>query len=90
MATKLCVIITKDKVYGTYYNTICAEQSYTNEDTMWEAINNVRATTFGYGLTFSSVLLFEVNLPEAKNSNHIFEYLEKIHTIDNLIKRKLI
>lgn len=83
MATKLNVIITKEKVYGTYCKTICAEQSYTNEDTMWDAINSVRATTFGYGLSHCSVLLNEVKLPEAKNSNDIFAYLDKIHANNN-------
>ena len=77
MATEINVITTKDKVYATYWKTICYEASYENEEQMWDKINEAKATAFSYACDFGSVMLYSINRPDFKTSADVFEYLER-------------
>lgn len=77
MATKINVIISENSVYATYLQTICFKAKFENEFEMYNQIKDARATAFAYSLGFSSVLVNEINNPEFKNDDDIFNYLSK-------------
>lgn len=76
MSTKVNVIITENYVYATYVETICFKSKFEDEEQMWNALNDAKATAFGYALGFSSVILNQVNNPAFKTDDDIFEYLK--------------
>ena len=74
--TKLVLIITPSKVYGTYHETIC----YSGDNTP-ESIQTAKATIFNYGRGFGSVHLSEQVTDENWGDKEVFSYLEKINKI---------
>jgi hypothetical protein len=76
MATKVNIIITENYVYATYVETICFKSKFEDEEEMHNVLNNAKATAFSYALGFSSVLLNQVNKPQFKTDDDIFEYLK--------------
>ena len=76
MSTKINVIITDNYVYATYVETICFKRKFEDEEQMWNALTDAKATAFSYALGFSSVSLNQVNKPEFKTDDDIFEYLK--------------
>jgi hypothetical protein len=76
MSTKVNVIITKNYIYATYVETICFKTKFEDEEQMWNALNDAKATAFSYALGFSSVILNQEYKPEIKTDDDIFEYLK--------------
>jgi hypothetical protein len=76
MATKVLVIITDDKVYSTYVETICFVQKYSNEAEKDEAVLQARATAFSYACTFGYVYVNTITFYRSLTDQDIFKYLE--------------
>jgi ribonucleotide reductase beta subunit family protein with ferritin-like domain len=76
MATKVLVIITDDKVYSTYVETICFTQKYSNEAERQEAVLKARASAFSYACTFGSVYVDTITLQGSLTDQDIFKYLK--------------
>jgi hypothetical protein len=79
MATKIFLITTANKVYGTYYKTICFEQSFTNEDEKSEAKLYAGAALFFYAATFGSVFVEDFETTKQLTENDIFDFLSEKH-----------
>lgn len=75
MGTQVKVIVTRDKVFATYVETICFEQKFSNEDDKMEAIDRAKVSAFNYAVSFGSVILEIVHLDEIGVSDNIFKYL---------------
>lgn len=75
MATKVLVIITDDKVYSTYVETICFVQNYSNEAEKDEAVLQVKARAFSYACTFGFVYVDIITLSGNLTDQDIFNYL---------------
>ena len=77
MATKVLVIITDDKVYSTYVETICFVEEYSDEAEQEEAIIRAKSVAFDYACGFGVVYVDTIVL-EGKLTNYdIFDYLNK-------------
>ena len=76
MATKVLVIITDDKVYSTYVETICFVQKYSNEAEKDEAVLQAKATAFSYACGFGFVYVNKITLSGNLTDQDIFKYLE--------------
>ena len=92
MANKVGVIITNDKVYGFYNETICFEQKHNlildkysiedmvgyGNDQLFEIIKDARSCVFGYALSWGGCRLKEEIVNKTFNRDELFEYLNKI------------
>lgn len=78
--TKMNIIVSKNKVYTTYIETICYEQEYSNEDLKQIAINGAKIALVNYAIYFGSVLVQVINISEQVTKDEdIFDILEKQH-----------
>ena len=75
MATKVLVIITDDKVYSTYVETICFVQKYSNDAEKDEAVLQAKATAFSYACGFGFVYVDTITLSGNLTDQDIFNYL---------------
>ena len=75
MATKINVIITPTKVYVTYVQTICFEESF-DETSKVEVVTRAKATAFNYASGFGSCLMDEVIFENDLTSDEVFFYLK--------------
>ena len=75
MSTKINVIITPTKVYATYVQTICFEESF-DENSRDEVVTRARATAFSYAEGFGSCLMSEVTFENDLTSDEGFFYLK--------------
>jgi hypothetical protein len=77
--TNLFIITGGSKIYGTYFKTICFEQSFTNEEERRQAQQAARATVCSYALSFGIVHIQAVAYSDIKNSQDVFDFLESKH-----------
>lgn len=76
MTTKVLVIITVDKVYSTYAETICFVQRYSNEAEKDETVLQAKAVAFNYACTFGFVYIDVItSLQGSLTDQDIFSYL---------------
>jgi hypothetical protein len=75
MPTKINVIITPTKVYATYVQTICFEESF-DEDSRDESVMRAKAVAFNYASGFGSCLMDEVIFENDLTSDEVFFYLK--------------
>jgi hypothetical protein len=74
--TNLFVIKGKSKVYGTYYKTICFEQSFSNEEELQDAYKEACSAICSQGFGFGIVHLQCVTNEAFETSEDVFEFLE--------------
>jgi len=72
---RINVIITPTKVYATYVQTICFEETF-DEDSRDEVITRAKATAFNYALGLGSCLMSEVTFENDLTSDEVFFYLK--------------
>ena len=77
MGTNVMVIITDNKVYSTYVETICFTAEYSNDLEKEQAIDTAKLTAFNYALSFGSVFVSLVHLAGNLTDNDIFKYLKR-------------
>jgi len=77
MATKVLVIITDDKVYSTYVETICFMEEYSDESGREEATIRAKSSAFSYACTFGFVYVDTIVLEGKLTNDDIFDYLNK-------------
>lgn len=77
MGTKLFLIVTANKVYGTYHKTICYVQSFRNEGEKSEAKLQARQVLFSKALTFGSVYCEDFETRLDSTDQDIFDFLEQ-------------
>ena len=82
MGTKLFLIVTANRVYGTYHKTICFSKSFTNYDERMQAELEAKAALFSVALTFGSVFCDDVKLTvdetdEWLANQQVFKFLEQ-------------
>lgn len=86
MSTQVKVIIGQNKVYATYYKTICFTEDFkvpffedeSNDDNC-EKIRCAKAAAFNVACGFGSVLLEVVKFEKVLTDDDVFAYLEKSH-----------
>lgn len=93
MGNLVGVIITNDKVYGFYNETICFEQKhdvelrdYTIEDLfsfgdddLFKVIRDARSCAFSYALHLIGCKLVEEIVNKTFNRDELFDFLEKLN-----------
>ena len=77
METKVLVIITDDKVYSTYVETICFVEEYSDEAEQEEAIVRAKCTAFSYACSFGFVYVDTIVIDGKLTNDDIFDYLNK-------------
>jgi hypothetical protein len=77
MATKVLVIITDDKVYSTYVETICFVEEYSDEAEQEEAIVRAKSSAFSYACSFGFVYVDTIVIDGNLTDDDIFDYLTK-------------
>jgi hypothetical protein len=70
MPTKINVIITPTKVYTTYVQTICFEESF-DENSRDEVVTRAKATAFNYAFGFGSCIMDEVTFENDLTSDEV-------------------
>lgn len=94
MISKLGVIITTDKVYSFYDETICYVEKHNVEsdkysvselvahgnDELYEYIKTARSITFTYATRWSSCRLVEKVIDKKLSTEEVFELLKEINT----------
>lgn len=94
MISKLGVIITTDKVYSFYDETICYVEKHNvksddypiselvanGNDELYQYIKTARSVTFTYALRWSSCKLVEKVIEKKLSTQEVFELLKEINT----------
>lgn len=74
--TSLKVIIGKIRFFGTYVETICFSENFTNEDEKTNVIKNAKLCVYDYAESFGCVYLNTIHNEKLNSDEEVFKFLE--------------
>lgn len=78
MATRINVIVAKNRVYATYVKTICFVGEFNGDDEHDDMlITKAQSVAFSYGKSFGNVYLNKIEMNVEMDDQDIFNYLGK-------------